>query len=670
MVDGVIEMTKQFSNRILMVLTLIASTLVGLAVAQTNQEYVKALATVYAGGATARLVKEWCDERAPQTQAQNARAFEAWRKRMELPKIDATLEALIGDGKARIDASLEEKRVEFYAQLDQQSSDPSTDCTGFEKSLNEEFNLKTLYAADYKVIAANANKNGSGSSGSGLGSGLLPKGSGSSNSGGAAASGTVGSSTGQSPSGANSSTTAPGSKLPALPPFDYAKFAKLGINPEVEPIPDEYRCHARIPGDQYATPSAILQMLPGRKYKFAFSGTIYEGTYTLERNQYLEFNRGLLTKQDPKNNKYDFDRKSGAFIGMRDLEIGNRKFDFQCPRRGFEEQRVLLRYKLRDPQLGSYKCVSSENENIGTLEVLPGRRYKAGNDEGEYTVDITGGDNSASTIEFLSGPLKGRSTNYSSNTSGLQRFSMYVRPTFECVRKAKALPEPAAFGSSKAPAAPGKGGLEGRYYWSEAQVPVGGFMACGGVCYSYRFFQKEGYVYTDDADEAAGVEAINCGRTYPTGFPVCEVYTLKGNTIQIGSEKPVRFERVGQSLELDGRPFYLIEPLDGIKLNKPYTSTEAGGTSAYGYISSADIDFRADGRFSNATANTTQTSGPNVTASTSNGGGSRGTYRLYGNTIEFKYDDGRVVKLFVFSTRGRKNLEYLRIGGRTYSLAK
>jgi hypothetical protein len=62
---------------------------------QIDPEYITALSTVYAGGGTVRLIKEWCDERAPGLKPQNARAFEAWRNKMDLPMIDTRLITLV-----------------------------------------------------------------------------------------------------------------------------------------------------------------------------------------------------------------------------------------------------------------------------------------------------------------------------------------------------------------------------------------------------------------------------------------------------------------------------------------------------------------------------------------------------------------------------------------------
>ncbi len=84
---------------------------------------------------------------------------------------------------------------------------------------------------------------------------------------------------------------------------------------------------------------------------------------------------------------------------------------------------------------------------------------------------------------------------------------------------------------------------------------------------------------------------------------------------------------------------------------------------------------RKDGRFSRDAANSTYASSSFLGETTFVAGSSKarsntGTYRVYGNTIEFKYEDGRVVKQFIFAPAGRKDLEYLRIDGRLYWLEK
>jgi hypothetical protein len=184
-------------------------------------------------------------------------------------------------------------------------------------------------------------------------------------------------------------------------------------------------------------------------------------------------------------------------------------------------------------------------------------------------------------------------------------------------------------------------------------------------------------VYSDDLEETEGLEDANCSRTYPSGFPVCETYTLKGNMLQIGLEKPEVFKRTKDGLEIDRDEWSVLEPLDGLKFNLSYYSQRIYGAviGTGGGSSSTDLSLRKDGRFtreSNSSfffgATDTGASSGNITASAS-GTSSRsnnGSYRVYGNTIEFKYDDGRVIKQFMFLPSGRKDLTFLHIGGGIY----
>jgi hypothetical protein len=635
-----------------------------LALAQNaDAEFVRALTTLYANGVTAGFLKDWCDDRVPALAAQNTRALEAWRAKMGMNEIDAQVTALLADRKARIDASLEEKRAGFYAQLDAASQNPAADCQNLEQELNADLNLRVQYANEYKIVAARTAGNAA---------------SGSSNSG-SSNSGSTGS--GSTDAGTQPAQTTTSSKLPALPAFDFVKFAKLSLNPEHDPIPDEYRCYARISGDQYAKPQAILQILTGRKYRFEFAGTIYDGSFVLEDGTRVVFNSGVLVNQEKNYNKYNFDRQTGASINLYKLEIAGKTLIFNCAQRGAKDQLEQLRYKRKDPQPGSFACAfADDGQPVGDpLEILPNRRYRTDGGEGSYHVDITGENNSYSQIEFLDGPIEGRGAHYQERDDGEQSFSLYNRPAIRCVRKGKPRPDLPVFGPNKAPPAPGKGGLEGRFFLGRSQVSIGGYTACGGVCYDFAFFQKDGYVYNDDAQDTGGLEDINCSKTYPSGFPVCQMYSISGNTIKIGFEKPVPFKRVGNTVSIDGDEYSVLETLDGVKFHGYYASVTGGGTSnaagTSGFTTSVDLVLRKDGRFSRDASSSTHASGSflgetTFVAGSSSSRSNTGTYRVYGNTLELKYEDGRVVKQFIFAPAGRKDLEYLRINGRLYWLEK
>jgi hypothetical protein len=668
---------RQFLFRYaLTMMTLFACTIFATSsVAQkVDSEFLRAISTIYAGGFTGQIIKEWCDEHVPNLSDQNARVLEAWRAKMDLPAIDARLVALIGtEGKDKVTASLEDKRSAFYGQLDKSSTNPETDCAELSKALNDDFNLKVLYANEYKILAAQPAGSGTGSSTGGS--------TGSSTGGDFAATpgsntDTTGSSTGSPPSASSTGSPTTASKLPVIPAFDYTTFAKLKLNPEKEPIPDEYHCYPEIRGEKYASHLLTLQILPGRKYRIGFGNSVSEGAFRMD-NYDLFFTSGVLASKD--KHYYTFNRKEGAELWVYDLGSEENEIDFRCYQRGGSEQLQQLKFKRKDPQPGSYACITTDgsNKSAGALEMLPNRRYRYQSSEGTYKVNITGdlGDDD-SKIEFVGGSLDEQTTTYEEAANGQQKYDFY-RPKIECARQVTPRPNP-KFGTAKAPTAPGSGGLEGRYFYGRQQfVDFNNNLACQGICYEYLIFQKNGYVYSDDLEETEGLEDANCSRTYPSGFPVCETYTLKGNMLQIGLEKPEVFKRTKDGLEIDRDEWSVLEPLDGLKFNLSYYSQRIYGAviGTGGGSSSTDLSLRKDGRFtreSNSSfffgATDTGTSSGNIMASAS-GTSSRsnnGSYRVYGNTIEFKYDDGRVIKQFMFLPSGRKDLTFLHIGGGIY----
>jgi hypothetical protein len=620
---------------------------------KVDAEFLRAISTIYAGGFTGQIIKEWCDERVPNLSGQNAKVLEAWRVKMDLPNIDARLVTLIGaEGKDKVTASLEDKRSAFYEQLDKSSANPETDCAELGKALNDDFNLKVLYANEYKIVAAQP----------------------------AASGGNTGSSTGSAP-GKNtgttgSSTSTPASKLPVMPAFDYAQFAKLKLDPEKEPIPDEYHCYPEIRGDKYATSSLTLQILAGHKYRLGIGTATSEGSFKTDRSD-LYFTSGALASD--RKHFYNFKRKEGAQIWIYDLGKEDQNIDFRCFERGGNEQLEQLRFKHKDPQPGAYPCVQTDgsNQSAGALEILPNRRYKYAGSEGEYKVNITGKlSDDDSSLDFTGGNLDEQSTSYEESETGQQRYDFY-RPKIECTKQVTPRPNP-KFGAAKAPPAPGTGGLEGRYFYGRTQViDFNNNLPCQGICYDYLIFQKNGYVYSDDLEDTEGLEDANCSRTYPSGFPVCETYSVKDNMLQIGLEKPEVFAKTKTGLKIDGDDWNVLEPLDGLKFNLAYYSQRISGAivGTGGSSSSTDLALRKDGRFTRESSSSfffgatdTGTSTGNVTAGVggSSSRSNNGSYRVYGNTIEFKYDDGRVIKQFMFLPSGRKDLTFLHIGGSIY----
>jgi hypothetical protein len=632
---------------------------------KVDSEFLRAISTIYAGGFTGQIVKEWCDERVPNLADQNTRVLEAWRIKMDLPAIDARLIALIGaDGKDKVTASLEDKRSAFYEQLDKSSTNPETDCNELGKALNDDFNLKVLYANEYKIVAAQPASSSTGSN-----TEATP----------GKNTGTTGSSTGSN-TGSSTGSTPAVSTLPVIPPFNYTQFAKLKLNPEKEPIPDEYHCYPEIRGEKYASHLLTLQILPGRKYRVGFGSSVSEGAFRMDGYD-LYFTSGALATAAKRKHYYNFNRYQGAEIWIYDLGSEENQIDFQCFQRGGAEQIQQLNFKRKDPQPGAYTCVAKDGSGQvmpSKLEILPNRRYRYNGTEGTYKADITGdfGDD-YSDVRFTGGHFDDSYAFYEEDEAGQQKYNFGSGIKIDCLRQVTPRPNP-KFGTAKAPPAPGSGGLEGRYFYGRTQViDFNNNLPCQGICYSYLIFQKNGYVYSDDLEDTEGLEDANCTRTYPSGFPVCETYSVKGNMLQVGLEKPEAFKRTKDGLEIDGDDWNVLEPLDGLKFNLSYYSQRISGAiiGTGGSSSSTDLALRKDGRFtreSNSSfffgATDTGTSTGNITASAS-GSSSRsnnGSYRVYGNTIEFKYDDGRVIKRFMFLPSGRGDLTFLHIGGSIY----
>jgi hypothetical protein len=116
-----------------------------------DQDYLKAVTTVYAVSKVGAFVKDWCDDRVPQTKAVTARGLGAWRTAFKLDEVEARFVALVGEKRTEIDASLENKREAVYQGLDQNSKNPAQDCQGIETYLNKEVNPQKLYPNEYAL---------------------------------------------------------------------------------------------------------------------------------------------------------------------------------------------------------------------------------------------------------------------------------------------------------------------------------------------------------------------------------------------------------------------------------------------------------------------------------------------------------------------------------------
>lgn len=468
---------------------------------------------------------------------------------------------------------------------------------------------------------------------------------------------------------AQTSTPAPPPAAATLPPIktlNAAEFVRAGGDPKTTLIPGEFRCYEVRRGDDVARPHLTVQVLPGGKYRTAGGG----GTFSVRKVS------GLLPQLVWQGGPL------GGVGGGPGLSLGDfgQEFElqgvgpdgrgYQCYQAGAREDLARLRFALKTPQAGNYPCVSTEDGNraFGTLEILPGQRYRVGGNEGRYTVDLLLDQRGEeSTVAFAEGPWDGRRGDYGEREDGGRSFGLREVDCRSVVKPRPIL----RYGAAKAPAPPkGSGGLSGAY------MAALGPDACGGPCWRVYVFDKGGYVYTDEPD--TGLEDADCSRTRPNGLPMCEVYTVQNGTLRIGGNAPEKLTRQGRDLVLGGLTLTPVVPLGGVRLEGQYSaatfssSLDASLAATYAY----SLAFGKDGTFSRGYAvggGVTINPSTGVTGGAAFGSERRdsGTYRFVGNTLELRYADGRVEREFVLAPYvkgGKPDLGGLVIGGRNYFL--
>ncbi len=462
--------------------------------------------------------------------------------------------------------------------------------------------------------------------------------------------------------------------LPAVPVPNLAQLVAAGLDPEKQPIPDEFRCYLSHDSADYSRPAFALQILPGNHYR-APGG---EGSYRMVQTSggslnYLRWQGGPLAGTDDAF--LLFDRRSGQTIQLDG--VGKDELRLYCHQCGASENHALVQFRRADPQVGAYPCRSTDGKNtdLGTLELLSGRTYRYRGGAGRYTVNILGkqGD-SFSGVDFVGGPLDDTYSPYSEDELGERRFSGLPSRNARCAVVAKPIVEP-KFGPGKAPAPPaGAGGLEGAYSYY-----IQNFSPSAGLNHYFYVFKKNGYVYTGDPDTS--LADADCTRTLPSGLPLCEVYRLGNGAITIGTDKPVKWAKTAAGYVLDGSALSPLKPLGDLKLAGQYRSvtsfTAMVGTG--GGLFEDLLTFRKDGTFSR------QRSGGVSLTTTSDGSSSgditggvysstdrrnAGSYSLSGNTLTLMYGDGRTERLFAFLPGNEPALNWLYLGGGNYFLEK
>jgi hypothetical protein len=229
--------------------------------------------------------------------------------------------------------------------------------------------------------------------------------------------------------------------------------------------------------------------------------------------------------------------------------------------------------------------------------------------------------------------------------------------------------------TTKTPLPPaGAGGLSGVYMYEDEEgtyVPTFANNIAGGYTEfhnEYFYFMPEGYVYPDIYEWS--YEALDCSRVRKDNRPLCDTYSLSGDTITFSNYGgPRSFTRDGNDLIIDGRRFVYQTPADGLRFDGKFLFAAFDGYT---------LDERYHTFFSNGTftAESSRSNNASVSLADTTTYSSTysetptafGTYAVRGNTIEFTYADGSTVKrVFSYETDASGQVEYIYINGAIYS---
>jgi hypothetical protein len=231
------------------------------------------------------------------------------------------------------------------------------------------------------------------------------------------------------------------SPLPSIPAPSANGLAAARLS--VEPIADEFRCYFSRESDDYSTPDFFLQILPGQQYRTA-DGT---GSFTVVQNRTsrsgaVEWRSGpLATRQGAASPSFATAgwQDDGQVLLLANAPLRRRGglIDANCYQRGARETRAKAAFARLDPRPGSYACVTQYREDpAGTLEILPGRRYRYGGGEGAYSVDVMHSQMEPNaSLKFFGGPFGFGSGTYSDNPPGRQRYSVSSKVSLVCAAK-------------------------------------------------------------------------------------------------------------------------------------------------------------------------------------------------------------------------------------------
>ena len=640
------------------------------ALAQDAEALTKALRKVLEMSSFVEANLRFCQEKAPDSTPTVSEAVVAWRTANEMGAIDR-LKSAVPDGEkvfGKLEHLLIEKRAEQITSRVRSARNARTWCAEFPKALRgEKMELRKQLSEEMAVIdRIDAKLSRSGKTGT-----------------------PDKRSTNRQSSRRKEAvkSSAPKKALSPMPAFSYAAMVESGVDPERIVLRDEFRCYGRRESDDYASPDMAVQFVDERRYRSSFG----DGRYVMDsEDSKVVFKSGPLEGVGSTSVKFtDYGQQ---FTLLRVKLGGPRKY--VCYQRGAAEQHALVRFRLAEPQPGDYDCRDTAGTVLGKLTLGRGGRYSINARHGRYSVDLRSSRAPRSKIEWQSGPFQGQRARFEEESgTGFRSLTLKISDvklvanaftggvvsggsstmsaTCTGVGEPVALPR---FGADPAPEPPeGTGGFSGFFAVRDTAGS-----ATGKSASNYRFytFFDNGYVYLDEPD--ADPADVDCSRTKPNGAPVCAIYSVRvrllaGKTITIASDEPVPLELSGDELALGKHGGFRVAPAKD-KLKGRFwanAGSTVGVCGPFGACSSwyeeREFTFRHDGTFDSATKGQS-TSSLNTAIGSSYGGGksndaNAGRYRITGNVIELRYDDGRVVREFIMTPEPTR----VHIGGWSYA---
>ncbi len=462
--------------------------------------------------------------------------------------------------------------------------------------------------------------------------------------------------------------------LPPVTSPSYADVVAAGLDPETQFIQDEFRCYDTS-GVDYSRPQLVVQITAPGQYLSSYGG----GTFTVEDAEYtpdITWTSGPL--KDAGGSLYfgDYGQSFSPYV-----TLGEERYTFECFQQGARERQALAEFRLRDPQPGTYQCQDVETGQTEALELLPGLNYTLGGQRGTYSVTDVLDDSGSSQISWLSGPLAESDASYlEEEGTGYREVSMRRSEHYSWFGSSSSLSvvcsavgEPVVFaryGDGVAPPVQGNEQALSGFFYRYEYVASG---MTGGMQPAFYLFFPSGYVHTGDVE--GDPADIDCSRTKPNGAPYCETYRTSRNFLSIGESDPVTFGVENGVPVLDGEAMYPvvsgITSLDG-DFWANYFWSMGFCMGEYSSCSSTYLEweyiFTPEGRFEYGSSNQSLMSSNfgdmgGVNAGSSGSDYESGGYTIEGNTIELRFDNGKVEKKFIMIT----DPEHFVMGNQVYT---